>query len=83
MTNWLGVGDKNTEDTISKEENKENQSKSDDSSKTTDPEATTTKESDGDETKDDNRDLSIEDAKQTLEDVSAKALNTAKEWGSM
>jgi len=84
MTNWFGTttekeeivneeGNKNKEESgvDDKKQEKENLS----------PESTgneqSTEESDGD------IDLTFDSAKHKLEDVSSKALNAAKEWGSM
>lgn len=83
MTNWFGTTKEKEE--IVNEEGKKNQEESEVDDKKQEkenlsPESTgneqSTEESDGD------IDLTFDSAKHKLEDVSSKALNAAKEWGS-
>jgi len=84
MTNWFGTT-KEKEEIVNEEGNKnQEESEVDDKKQEKEnlsPESTgneqSTEESDGD------IDLTFDSAKHKLEDVSSKALNAAKEWGSM
>ena len=79
VTSWLGVTDnkKEEEKQASIEKPTENETKSE--------EIPETKSNDSDEKKDtsDIKEEEDDSLEKTLEDVSAKAINTAKEWGSM
>ena len=89
MTSWLGVGEKGDQD-MPPEDGKENKlveknegkevpnPEADKSTKNdTDSDTVTVTDSEKQVTEENENDLSAK-----LEDVSAKALNTAKEWGS-
>ncbi|KAK6170438.1 hypothetical protein SNE40_018833 [Patella caerulea] len=92
VTSWLGVGERPKDDSEASDENKENvnnqeiKSKETDHNKTEIPqnESTSADKSTKVTTSQnkENDDSEGPTAQQTLEDVSAKALNTAKEWGS-
>lgn len=81
VTKWLGVVD-NTHDeevTVNAEGEEKLIAKSDDNDDAEKKEVKTDQES---KENTENDDLISPQTKQTLEDVSAKAINTAKEWGS-
>lgn len=80
VSKWLGVIDNTDEaetlsvDSKGEEHVVEQQVKSSDENQSPESESTVEKEND---------DLISPETKQTLEDVSAKAISTALEWGSM
>ncbi|XP_071135742.1 synapse-associated protein 1-like isoform X3 [Mytilus edulis] len=88
MTNWLGMSQEREAE--SDEENKENKGKNENNEKNPDSESEKEKlTSDPDKKEPENKeegdgdiDISLDAAKHKLEDVSSKALNAAKEWGS-
>ncbi|KAL4233174.1 Synapse-associated protein 1 [Mactra antiquata] len=83
VTKWLGVIDNTAEeetlsvDAKGEEKVVENQVKTNDSNVESE-----SKEKESQETSEENDDLISPETKQTLEEVSAKAISTAKEWGS-
>ena len=82
VTKWLGVVD-NTHDEeveVNAEGDEKLVTKSDDNDDAEKKEVKNEKESKEEQ---ENDDLISPQTKQTLEEVSAKAINTAKEWGSM
>lgn len=83
MTSWLGVGDdKSPTNDSTSEENKENEKSGDETQEQNQPSETKSTEKDSPSNDSEEKDLSFDEAKQALEDVSSKAINTAKEWGS-
>lgn len=81
VTKWLGVVD-NTEDEQVVEVDAEGKEKPVEKSDHNDTENLEKKDKDPDVEEPENDDLISPETKQTLEEVSAKAINTAKEWGS-
>lgn len=80
VTKWLGVVDNTKDDEV--EVNAEGEEKLVDKSDHNDTENKEVKsEKESNEEEQENDDLISPQTKQTLEEVSAKAINTAKEWG--
>ena len=80
VTKWLGVVD-NTEDEQVVEVDADGKEKPVEKSDHNDTENLEKKDKDPNVEEPENDDLISPETKQTLEEVSAKAINTAKEWG--
>ena len=78
VTKWLGVIDNRENDETISVDDKGHEKKVEQTVTDEKPKETETSTKDPDE----NDDLISPETKQTLEEVSAKAINTAKEWGS-
>lgn len=76
MSSWLGISSEKAE--AVDEANKENQNTDKGEEESENKEKTDTKDEEGDG----DIDKTLDAAKHKLEDVSSKALNAAKEWGS-
>lgn len=80
VTKWLGVVDNTVEDKTLAVNSEGEEKPVENVDKTQDSSGSDSKEKDV--TEQENDDLISPETKQTLEDVSAKAISTAKEWGS-
>lgn len=80
VTKWLGVVDNTVEDRTLAVNSEGEEKLVENADKTQDSGGSDSKEKDV--TEQENDDLISPETKQTLEDVSAKAISTAKEWGS-
>ena len=83
VSKWLGVVDNTADDVVEVNAEGEEKTLTKSDEPDTEKKEDNSKTDTNDQEDQENDDLISPQTKQTLEEVSAKAINTAKEWGSM